>query len=368
MDLSIHHSRTLLYTSPIRQEPVKLREIKLLHGRLLHIIISVLNIAYEKEVGARLLYRNLSGKGIMAHLKASYVRSEKNIDGSQPGIDIFEVKYDMTKNRSNRAPWSPIVNLVPYYRVNGEYYEDNPNDRQETYKVAEDSIVRIICKKGYVFKAPIVSKFESDLAWEIFEKEAGIDKAHEAKMNLMRHNSESSDFISKDNKVFWEVNFKDALLQCSGKNNVKAWKYFCHKTSCVPDSNKENKKNYNSSSLDDYDYCDDVRGWKDRVHNTPSNNNSSWKIPGCEEFYKQDMFQNPFAYISKKKKEEDEEDDDDEKFEQKSKTKSDKPYKKSTAAGGKKLSKNKSNDYQTTNMNPKTISNKAYDSSAKVMN
>ena len=33
----------------------------------------------------------------------------------------------MTKNRSNRAPWSPIVNLVPYYKVNGQYYEDNPN-------------------------------------------------------------------------------------------------------------------------------------------------------------------------------------------------------------------------------------------------
>jgi len=33
----------------------------------------------------------------------------------------------MSKNRSNRAPWSPIINLVPYYKVNGEYYEDNPN-------------------------------------------------------------------------------------------------------------------------------------------------------------------------------------------------------------------------------------------------
>jgi len=81
MDLSIHHSRTLLYTAPNTQENVKLKEVKILHGRLLHIIISVLNIAYEKEVGARILYRNLSGKGIMAHLKAAYVRSEKNPDG-----------------------------------------------------------------------------------------------------------------------------------------------------------------------------------------------------------------------------------------------------------------------------------------------
>jgi len=82
MDLSIHHSRTLLYTSPIKQENVKLKEIRILHGRLLHVIISVLNLAFEKEVGARILYRNLSGKGIMAHLKASYVRSEKNVDGT----------------------------------------------------------------------------------------------------------------------------------------------------------------------------------------------------------------------------------------------------------------------------------------------
>jgi len=78
MDLSIHHTRTLLYTSPIGHEKVKLREVKLLHGRMLQIIISVLNIAYEKEVGARLLYRNLSGKGIMAHVKATYLSSEKN--------------------------------------------------------------------------------------------------------------------------------------------------------------------------------------------------------------------------------------------------------------------------------------------------
>jgi len=354
MDLSIHHSRTLLYTSPIKQENVKLKEIRILHGRLLHVIISVLNLAYEKEVGARILYRNLSGKGIMAHLKASYVRSEKNIDESKPNVDIFEVKYDMTKNRSNRAPWSPIVNLVPYYKVNGQYYEDNPNDRQETYRVAEDSIVRIICKKGYVFKAPIVSKFESDLAWEIFEKEAGIDKANEAKMNLMKHNYESNDFISKDNKVFWEVNFKDALLHCSGNQNKRAWNYFCHKTSCVPDSSKENsKKLSNSLSLDDYDYCEDVKGWKTRVQNASSNKSNSWKIPGCEEFYKQEMFQNPFALSPEKEKSKD-------KTKSKTKDKTSKSEKK--AVSGKKL--NKSTMNEEVNENPKTISNKA----AKIMN
>jgi len=360
MDLSIHHSSTLLYTAPITNEPVKLREVKILHGRLLHIIICVLNIAYEKEVGARLLYRNLSGKGIMAHLKASYVGSEKNVDEKQPNIDIFEVKYDMTKNRSNRAPWSPVVNLVPYYRVKGEYYEDNPNDREETYRVAEDCIVRIICKKGYVFKAPIVSKFESDLAWEIFEKEAGLDKTNEAKKNLMRHNSESGDFISKDNKVFWEVNFKDALLQCSG-NNQRAWKYFCHKTSCIPDSSLESKKIHKTqNALDDYDYCDDVKSWKNRLNEDTTSKSSSWKIPGCEEFYKQDMFQNPFAYVKELK-----EDNDD--STNKSKSNKSNSNMKSTPVSSKHLNKTKNNEYQNIN-NPKTISNKINNKTAKMMN
>jgi len=352
MDLSIHQSRTLLYTSRISYEKVKLREVNILHGRLLHIIISVLNIAYEKEVGARLLYRNLSGKGIMARVKASYVGSEKNIDESQPNVDIFEVKYDMTKNRSNRAPWSPIVNLVPYYRVNGEYYEDNPNDRQETYRVAEDCIVRIICKKGYVFKAPIVSKFESDLAWEIFEKEAGIDRANEAKKNMMTHNSNSGDFISKNNKIFWEVNFKDALLNCPGNYSKKAWNYFSRKTSCVPNS-KLKKNNDNVPSLDDYDYCEDVKGWKNRK-NTKSR--SSWKIPGCEEFYKQDMFQNPYAYFESENKE-----NKPSKAQNKSKST------KSNTTPGKKHNKLKNND-QSIKVNPKSISNKVSNAATKVMN
>jgi len=364
MDLSIHHSRTLLYTAPNTHENVKLKEVKILHGRLLHIIISVLNIAYEKEVGARILYRNLSGKGIMAHLKAAYVRSEKNPDESKPSIDVFEVKYDMTKNRSNRAPWSPIVNLVPYYKVNGQYYEDNPNDRHETYRVAEDSIVRIICKKGYVFKAPIVSKFESDLAWEIFEKEAGLDKANEAKKNLMRHNSECNDFMSKDNKIFWEVNFKDALLNLSGKQNKRAWNYFCHKTSCVPDSSSKenNKKLSNTSSLDDYDYCEEVKGWKTRVQNYSSSDKktSSWKIPGCEEFYKQERFQNPFALASEK------EEKSGEKTKSKTKDKTSKSGKK--AVSGKKLNKSKMDEFQPVNANPKTISNTVSNKAAKVMN
>jgi len=360
MDLYINHSRTLLYTSPISHEKVKLREVKLLHGRILHIIISVLNIAYEKEVGARLLYRNLSGKGIMAYVKASYISSEKNPDENQPNIDIFEVKYDMTKNRSNRAPWSPIVNLVPYYRVEGKYYEDSPNDRQETYRVAEDSIVRIVCKKGYVFKAPIASKFESDLAWEIFEKEDGIDKANEAKMQLMTHNSNNGDFISKDNKVFWEVNFKEALLNCPGNNNKKVWKHFCHKTSCIPSSNTENKKN-NISSLNDYDYCEDVKGWKNRI--AQNNYSSSWKIPGCEEFYKQDMFQNPFSYVEK----EESDDNNNKNNETKKQTKS-KSNKKTNAVSSKKFNKIKNNDYQSVNVNPKSITNRADNNTAKVMN
>ncbi|ORX49247.1 hypothetical protein BCR36DRAFT_328278 [Piromyces finnis] len=374
MDLSIHHSRTLLYTKPIKNEPVKLREVKILHGRWLHIIISVLNIAFEKEVGARLLYRNLSGKGIMAHLKASYVKSEKNNEG-QPDIDIFEVKYDMTKNRSNRAPWSPIVNLVPYYRVKGEYYEDNPNDRNETYRVAEDSIVRVICKKGYVFKSPIVSKFESDLAWEIFEKEAGIDKANEAKMNLMTNNSETNDFISKDNKVFWEVNFKEALFSCSGNSSKKAWKYFCHKTSCVPDSTTEGSKRNNSGTLDDYDYCEEVKGWKSRVaKNSTSQNKDSWKIPGCEEFYKQELFQNPFAFVDQKEVSSDDDEVEEEKVTRpktKRNTNTEKKSNKSkntTVVSNKKLNKSKVTDETTAKMNPKTIGNKANNKAAKIMN
>ncbi|KAG4084621.1 hypothetical protein H8356DRAFT_1743748 [Neocallimastix lanati (nom. inval.)] len=366
MDLSIHHTRTLLYTSPIGHEKVKLREVKLLHGRMLQIIISVLNIAYEKEVGARLLYRNLSGKGIMAHVKATYLSSEKNPEENQPNIDIFEVKYDMTRNRSNRAPWSPIVNLVPYYRVKGEYYEDCPNDRQETYRVAEDSIVRIVCKKGYVFKAPIVSKFESDLAWEIFEKEAGLDKTNEAKMDLITHNSNNGDFISKDNKVFWEVNFKDALLNCPGKNNKRVWKYFCHKTSCVPNFKSENKVN-NTPSLDDYDYCDDVKDWKVRL--TQNNNSSSWKIPGCEEFYKQDMFQNPFAFVEEERDEEEEEEGfkkETKKINNQTKTKSNK---KSNIVSSKNINKNKNKDYSSAKVNPKSIANKANNNNtAKIMN
>eukprot|EP00833_Pecoramyces_ruminatium_P001161 jgi/Orpsp1_1/1175193/evm.model.c7180000052961.1 len=268
----------------------------------------------------------------------------------------------MTKNRSNRAPWSPIVNLVPYYRVNGEYYEDSPNDRQETYRVAEDSIVRIVCKKGYVFKAPIVSKFESDLAWEIFEKEAGLDKTNEAKMNLMTHNSNSGDFISRDNKVFWEVNFKDALLSCPGKNNKKAWKHFCHKTSCVPNS-KSGNKNSNVPSLDDYDYCEDVKGWKNRQNQ--NNSNSSWKIPGCEEFYKQDMFQNPFSYVESEEKEEKESSKENKENKTQNKSKS---SKKSNITSGKKLNKVKNNDYPAAKINPKSIGNEISNTTAKIMN
>jgi len=189
-------------------------------------------------------------------------------------------------------------------------------------------------------------------------------------MNLMTHNSESNDFMSRDNKVFWEVNFKDALLQCSGNTSKKAWKYFCRKTSCVPDSNKEsNKRNNNLTSLDDYDYCEDVKGWKTRVaQNATSQNNSSWKIPGCEEFYKQDMFQNPFAYIAQKDESSDEKEEENtvpksrSKTEHKTKTKN-----KNASVSGKKL-KSRVTEDQSVKMNPKTISNKANNKTAKIMN
>jgi len=185
-------------------------------------------------------------------------------------------------------------------------------------------------------------------------------------MDLITHNSNNGDFISKDNKVFWEVNFKDALLNCPGKNNKRVWKYFCHKTSCVPNFKSENKVN-NTPSLDDYDYCDDVKDWKVRL--TQNNNSSSWKIPGCEEFYKQDMFQNPFAFVEEERDEEEEEEGfkkETKKINNQTKTKSNK---KSNIVSSKNINKNKNKDYSSAKVNPKSIANKANNNNtAKIMN
>jgi len=57
----------------------------------------------------------------------------------------------MTRNRSNRAPWSPIVNLVPYYRVKGEYYEDCPNGIYINIKYFLLFIVKYLCWKRILY-------------------------------------------------------------------------------------------------------------------------------------------------------------------------------------------------------------------------
>lgn len=318
MDLSIHHSKTIIYVPP-NGNMISLREVKLLHGSVLQIQISVLNVSYEKTVGCKLLFKSINGKRMTNDLKAVYLSSEKNPEDefNKPNLDIFELKYDMTQQISNRVPWSPIINLIPYYSVNGQYYRDNEIERKESdINIDPGCATSVICKDGYTFRVQIVSKFESDLAWELLEKEAGLDKTNQAKKDLLIGNPNNSNkstdqnyqnytssskgaSYNKNNEIFWEINFREAVKEAGGTQ--REWNRLCHGGLSKPEDKKITNYRQNKAAilnsikqdqkLSDYDYCVDVK------NNHKVDSSFSWKIQGCEEFYQQDMNNNPYAFI-----------------------------------------------------------------------
>lgn len=313
MDLSIHHVQPVLYVPPFGNgnNMVCLREVNVLHGRVLQIRIAVLNIAFEKEVGAIIKYTNLERRFVNETVKAIYMKSEKNPDGDyHPNLDIFEIKYDLTENNQSRTPWSLIINILPYYNVNSQHYEDDQIENQFEYNIAEKSIVETNdIHTGYSFKIQIASKFESDLAWELLEKEAGINSANEARNSLLSSsdpkNTNRKDFLNmNNNEVFWKSNFKDAFKSVGGTQKI--WNRLCHSSTknendssskIIVDVQKNNSKQ-NSHTLES-------KNNKNKNHSTNNNTNShikraSWMIPGCEEFYLQELQYNPYSSIAAK--------------------------------------------------------------------